>query len=201
MSSNLRKPRDAYHHGNLRDAILRVARRELDLGAYESLSLRELAKRAGVTANAPYRHFASKEDILAELAAEGFRELSARFDAYLEPDPRLRLIRMSDVYTGYAMDYPHLYRLMFGMEKTALMEHAPLHEAAIACFGRLVEGVARAGQTGGIDDPLTLRRANAIWAIVHGWSRLAIDGMTSFQPIDAKPPASEIVAAVVTGWN
>lgn len=65
----------------------------------------------------------------------------------------------------------------------------------------LVEGVARAGRTGGIDDPLTLRRANAIWAIVHGWSRLAIDGMTHFQPINAKPPASEIVAAFVTGWG
>lgn len=201
MSSNLRKPRDAYHHGNLRDAILRVARRELDLGAYDALSLRELAKRAGVTANAPYRHFASKEEILAELAAEGFRELTARFDAHPEAEARRRLIELSDVYTGYALDCPHLYRLMFGMEKPALMEHAPLHEAASACFGRLVEGVARAGRTGGIDDPRTLRRANAIWAIVHGWARLAIDGMIHFQPIEAKPPASEIVAAFVAGWD
>ncbi|MCU0756413.1 MAG: TetR/AcrR family transcriptional regulator [Xanthomonadales bacterium] len=201
MSQTPPKPRTAYHHGNLREVILDVARRELDRGAYDSLSLRELAKRAGVTANAPYRHFASKEEILAEVAAAGFRELTARFNAYVQPDPHRRLILMSDVYTGYAMDYPHLYRVMFGMDKPALMEHPPLAEAATACFGHLVASVALAGQTGGIDDPLTLRRANAIWAIVHGWSRLAIDGMTHFQPADAKPPASEIVAAFVGTWG
>ncbi|GAB3736805.1 MAG: TetR/AcrR family transcriptional regulator [Lysobacteraceae bacterium] len=200
MPTSVRKPRNAYHHGNLREAILQVARKALDQGAYEALSLRELAKRAGVTANAPYRHFASKDEILAEVAAAGFVQMTERFDAYSEPDAKERLIRLCDLYTGFAVEFPHLYRVMFGIDKPALMEHSPLHEAAMACFGRLVAATAAASAPGILDEIDLLKRANAIWTVVHGWSRLAIDGMTDFQPPGAFAPAADIVAPVVRGW-
>jgi AcrR family transcriptional regulator len=70
-STKLKKRGDDYHHGDLRNALLAAARRTLDEGNYETLSLRELARRAGVSANAPYRHFASKDEILAHVAAGG----------------------------------------------------------------------------------------------------------------------------------
>ena len=70
--------RAAYHHGNLREAILEAGLAHLEKSADEALSLRELARQTGVAANAVYRHFASKEQLLAALAAEGFRDCGPR---------------------------------------------------------------------------------------------------------------------------
>lgn len=193
------KPEDAYHHGDLRNALLAVARDSLDRGEYESLSLRELARQAGVTPNAPYRHFSSKDAILAEVAAEGFNALSARFDAERTTDPVQRLARLGDIYTGFAMEHPALYRVMFGAEKPALMEFEVLDAAGKACFGRLVAATAAASRVSA-DDPLTLQRALAMWSVVHGWSRLAIDGMTHFLPEGVMPKASQIAQPIIDSW-
>lgn len=199
-SPSLRKPGTAYHHGDLRNALLRAARAQLDAGAYEGLSLRELARIAGVSANAPYRHFQSKDGILAELAAQGFDELSARIDAEAHPDPVERLIRLGDVYTGFALDQPALYRVMFGAEKQALMEFEVLATAGRASFGRLVAATAAASGVAA-DDPLALQRAVSMWALVHGWARLAIDGITCFLPDEAVLPVSAIVRDAVSAWR
>jgi len=196
----LKKPRNAYHHGDLRNALLTVARRELDAGTYEQLSLRELARLAGVSANAPYRHFASKDEVLAEVAAQGFRDLSARMDAERHPDPRERLARLCDVYTTFACEHPGVYRTMFGAEKQALMEFPVLQEAAGASFGRLVAATIAAHGSGQADEPATLSRASALWSLVHGWSRLVIDGVTCFLPEGSIAPASVSARAIIAAW-
>lgn len=199
-SPPLRKPGTAYHHGDLRNALLRAARAQLDAGAYEGLSLRELARIAGVSANAPYRHFQSKDEILAELAAQGFDALSARIDAEVHPDPAERLIRLADIYTRFAIEQPALYRVMFGAEKQVLMEFEVLATAGPAAFGRLVAATAAASGLPG-DAPLALQRAVSLWAVVHGWARLAIDGITCFLPEDAVLPASAIVRDAILAWG
>lgn len=196
-----KKPVASYHHGDLRNALLAVARRQLTAGEYEALSLRELARLAGVSPNAPYRHFVSKDEILAEVAAQGFNELSARFDAEHTRNPRERLARMGDVYTGFAMEHAALYRVMFGAEKPALMEFEVLDAAGKACFGRLVEATIRATGHGHPEEPQTLQRALAIWSLVHGWSRLAIDGVIQFLPDDVMPPVSDVCRAVIASWD
>jgi AcrR family transcriptional regulator len=200
-SPPLRKADDAYHHGDLRNALLRAARELLDAGGQEGLSLRELARRAGVSANAPYRHFASRDEILAEVAAQGFNELNARFDAERTPSPVDRLARMCDVYTGYATEQPAMYRVMFGAEKQALMEFPVLQEAAGGCFRRLSAATVAASGSGTPDDTLILTRATAIWSLVHGWSRLAIDGITGFLPGDGIAPASVPARAIIDSWH
>lgn len=196
----LRKPRSAYHHGDLRSALLAAARRELDAGAYETLSLRELARLAGVSPNAPYRHFASKDEILAEIAAQGFEEMSARFDAETCPDPRERLVRLCDLYTDFARAHPNVYRVMFGAEKPALMEFDVLREAARASFGRLVSAVAAASGPDGTDEKLVLGRASQLWSLIHGWARLVIDGVACVLPEDCILPASAGARTLVTSW-
>jgi AcrR family transcriptional regulator len=200
VESPFRKTEGAYHHGDLRSALLGVARRELDAGSYETLSLRELARLAGVSPNAPYRHFKSKDEILAEIAAQGFDELTARFDADMHPEPRERLVRMCDVYTGFALEHPNVYRVMFGAEKAALMDHDVLRLAAEEAFGRLVAAVIAAYGSGAPDDLDTLARANQIWSAIHGWSRLVIDGVTCFLPEGSVRPASNIARAIVASW-
>jgi AcrR family transcriptional regulator len=198
--ASLKKARNAYHHGDLRNALLVAARRELDAGAYEQLSLRELARLAGVSANAPYRHFASKDEVLAEVAAQGFRELSARMDAERHPDPRERLARLCDVYTGFASEHAAVYRTMFGAEKHPLMEFPVLQEAAGASFGRLVAATIAAQGSGHPEDLATLARASALWSVVHGWSRLVIDGVTCFLPEGSIAPASVPARAIIASW-
>ncbi len=200
-TSTLKKAHQAYHHGDLRNALLEVARRELDAGAYEQLSLRELARLAGVSANAPYRHFGSKDEILAEVAAQGFRELSARMDAERHPEPRERLARLCDVYTGFAAEHPAMYRTMFGSEKQALMDFPVLQEAAGASFGRLVAATIDAFGAGHPEDLATLARASALWSLVHGWSRLVIDGVTCFLPEGSIAPVSVSARAIIASWS
>lgn len=192
---------DAYHHGDLRRALLDAAHAALAAGAYEALSLRELARAAGVSANAPYRHFASKQALLAAVAARGFDELSARFDAETAADPVERLSRMSDRYTGFAADNPALYRVMFGSAKRALMGDAELARAARACFGRLVAAVVAARGGGDPDDVDTLREAVSVWSVVHGHAMLAIDGVTGFLPPAAIPPASVVTQGLTACWT
>lgn len=200
LNPAIRKPRSAYHHGDLRSALLAAARRELDAGAYETLSLRELARLAGVSPNAPYRHFASKDEILAEIAAQGFAEMSARFDAETCPDPHERLVKLCDLYTAFAQEHPNVYRVMFGADKPALMEFDVLREATQASFGRLVSAVTAASSRNFADESVILGRASQLWSLIHGWSRLVIDGVACMLPESCFLPASAAARSLVSQW-
>src|SRR6266850_4711197 len=97
----------AYHHGDLRAALLQTAGKVLEKEGLGELSLRELARRAGVSHNAPYRHFPDRDSLLAALAAEGF--------ALLENEMRgLGARAMGEVYIRFALQHPQRFRLMFG---------------------------------------------------------------------------------------
>jgi AcrR family transcriptional regulator len=200
MKSRIQKPASEYHHGDLRNALIAAAREELAAGKYETLSVRELARRAGVAPNAFYRHFESKEAIFSVLATEGFTELNRRFDTLPPAPPRQRLCLMSDVYTSFAQEHPAHYRLMFGTAKSTLMSSPELHEAGTGCFGRLVATTIAVTGGGGPEDPTTLQRALDIWSLIHGWSMLRIDGVTSFVPPAPVQPASVATDAIIESW-
>src|SRR5919106_3067320 len=96
-----------YHHGDLRTALLQTAAKILEKQGLVALSLRELARLAGVSHNAPYRHFPDRDSLLAALAAEGFELLG---DA-LQSRPRRE---MGEAYVEFALAHPERFRLMFG---------------------------------------------------------------------------------------
>src|SRR5258708_39893810 len=77
MTQLVRKSLHAYHHGDLRDALVQAALREAEQGGPEAISIKALAKRLGVSQPAPYRHFADREALLAAVTGEGFRQFSA----------------------------------------------------------------------------------------------------------------------------
>src|SRR5438046_5208157 len=95
-----------YHHGDLPAALLRAAGRTLERRGLAALSLREAARRAGVSHNAPYRHFPDREALLAALAAEGFAMLGER----LRGKPGRE---MGAAYVSFALEQPQRFRLMF----------------------------------------------------------------------------------------
>jgi AcrR family transcriptional regulator len=109
------KDDSAYHHGDLRAALLKAAVLEIERSGYENLSLRELAESLGVSRAAPYRHFVDRRALLAAVAAEGFDRLTAihRKANASAKTPQTRLTAAGRGYLAFAAERPQLFRLMF----------------------------------------------------------------------------------------
>lgn len=171
--------RAAYHHGDLRRALLVAARALLAEVGPAALSLRAVARAAGVTHAAPYRHFPDKAALLAALATDGFERLRAAMDASRAAagaDPAARLAAVGRAYVQAAVSAPAEFRLMFGAPAVDRAAHPALEAAAAAAFAGLVDAVAEAQSAGrvraGPIEPLAL----TAWAAMHGLAALAVDG-------------------------
>ncbi len=161
-----------YHHGDLRPALIAAAMALVEESGVGAVSLRETARRVGVSAPATYRHFANKESLLAAVAAEGFRDLGAALAAASsgEGDP---LSAMGMAYVRFALSRRGVFRLMFGPELAERTNYPELKSAADQAFEWLQGGVRdrwRATQ----DSHLA---AIAAWALVHGLAQLFLDGV------------------------
>src|SRR5882757_11417219 len=104
-----------YHHGNLRPALVRAAVELLEESGETALSLRAVARRAGVSPAAPYRHYADREALVSAVAALGYRELAERLAAaHPSPSTPEQLTSVAVAYVQFALERPALFRLMFG---------------------------------------------------------------------------------------
>jgi AcrR family transcriptional regulator len=162
MSTSRRKKR-AYHHGDLRATMLRAAAELLEKQGPGAVVLREVARLAGVSHSAPYRHFPSREALLAALAAEGFEEFQRHMGTAAKAG-------MGEAYVGFALRRPQLFRLMFG-GVVALGSDPRLAQAAKGAYQGLVEAFRSRGD---VADPELA--AAAAWSLVHGLSHLLLDG-------------------------
>ncbi len=168
MSTSIRRrPQKApYHHGDLRAKVTQAATEILEEQGVTALSLREVARRAGVSHNAPYRHFADRDALLAALAGEGFARLSEALEAAGARGPRAR----GEAYVRFALNQPARFRLMFG-GLLRLDVHPGLRAAAARTYDGLVRAFAPlAGPQGA---PFA---AAAAWSLVHGLAQLLLDG-------------------------
>lgn len=172
--------KQTYHHGDLRQALLAAALVLLQTKDVESLSLRAVARQAGVSHTAPYRHFADKAALLAAVAEEGF----VTFGQYLSDaiaqsnaDPIEGLIATGEAYVRYALEHPTHFRVMFQCYPSEVDPNSSLEITASGTFQILVEAIA-SGQTSGAfiaGDPRVI--ATSRWALAHGLSMLILDGM------------------------
>jgi len=161
-----------YHHGDLRTAILRSASKILEKEGLAKLSLREAARRAGVSHNAPYRHFPDREHLLAGIAAEGFAMLG-------EAMKRSAGKAMGAAYVRFALEHPQRFRLMFG-GALAIGKHPVLREAAERAFRPVVDSFRPHAS-----EQQAQIAAAASWSLVHGMSHLLLDGHFSQGKRDA----------------
>jgi AcrR family transcriptional regulator len=165
--------RAAYHHGDLRQALLDVALELIAEHGPDGFTLREAARRLGVSHSAPYRHFIDKDALLIAVAEAGFAELyrSGRAASDAADDaPRSRLRAFGEAYLRFAIEHPSQYRVMFGR---AISKPTPvLREASDLAFGLLEAQIA---EVVGCVDVRDL--AMAVMAGVHGLAMLALDGM------------------------
>ena len=124
-----------YHHGNLRASLLSAAEAVLAERGAQGLTLRDVARAAGVSHGAPYHHFASLDELLAAVAQHGFELLGeAMARAVAVPDTRERLLRVAQVYVACARAHPERFRLMFGPMLASKDAHPALRAAAPKCL-------------------------------------------------------------------
>jgi AcrR family transcriptional regulator len=172
--------RRGYHHGNLRQALIEAALGLVEERGVPEFTLREVARRVGVTHAAPQRHFEDRAALVAAVAEQGFRGLLARVEQALSPgsahDPAARLNALGVAYVQFAVRNPAHFRVMFSAELVDKSRHPSLQAAAQAIHDFLVDSIAEGQRKGEIvrGDPLEL--AFAAWSLVHGCAVLLIDG-------------------------
>src|SRR5260370_8207577 len=132
-----RKPLNAYHHGDLRDALVQAALGEVERGGPEAVSISALAKKLGVSQPAPYRHFADRETLLTAVTAEAFRQFSATLrESIKTPSKRSKLSRFALAMLDFGLRRNGIYRLMFASRTMACApKGTELHTAAMETFG------------------------------------------------------------------
>lgn len=162
-----------YHHGALFESLVDAAGAVLEADGLEALSLREVARRAGVSTAAPYHHFADKQALLVALAIDGFDDLAAaltRATAKVKT-PRARLQAVADGYLRFAKQRPALYQLMFSPLLASARGAGPLFEASQRALS-VLRGAVLSGRRGadGIDVLLA-------WALGHGVASLVELGL------------------------
>ena len=170
----------SYHHGDLRQALLETATQMIDEAGVESVSMRKLAERAGVSRTAAYHHFANKQELLCAIAMDGFqRQMRAVDIAGGSETFREQLSRFIRSYVEFSAENPEYYELMLGgnIWRTGQATDE-LRGVGDAAFRNLRKQVAIWQEHGFIDaDADNLRLTQVIWCSAHGISRLIIDGV------------------------
>lgn len=163
-TSRSRTPRKtAYHHGDLRPSLIQAAAALLEQKGISGLSLREAARRAGVSHAAPYRHFPDRDALLAAVAAQGFAQLGEALRDAAQRGNR----EMGEAYVRFALARPHLYRLMFG-GTLKIEAHPELREQALRTYDGLVRAFSAVG------GERREQTAAAAWSLVHGLAGLLL---------------------------
>ena len=176
FAQQMRK-RKSYHHGNLREALLQAAIQLIGEVGPGGFTLREVARRAGVSHNAPYRHFQDKEELLAAVATEGYRGLNeAMLDATKgHSDPVDRLKRAGLAYVQFALRQPEHFTVMFEAP-IANNEDPNFAQASKEAFMTLMNFVTVCQQEARLPPGDPQQFAMLAWSMVHGVAELATAG-------------------------
>jgi AcrR family transcriptional regulator len=169
--SAMRKPTD------LCRKVLNASLALIQEGGLDRLSMREVARKAGVSHQAPYHHFGDREAILAALAGEGFSRLGRALEraaAQAGPDPVKVVEDMGRAYVEFALRNPAYFQAMFRADAVPLDRYPEARKREEETFGKLVESVDQAFA----NQPAKVRQAIAVasWAMVHGLATLILEG-------------------------
>jgi AcrR family transcriptional regulator len=188
-----------YHHGNLREALLRAGEQALETGGAQNLSLRELAREVGVSHAAPRRHFADKQALLDALAESGFAQLGGLMAAAIAeagPDFDARLTALARAYIAFATAHPALMALMFAAKHDAAAS-PELRAAGEAAFAPALAVVAEGQAAGAVVPGDPERVALIASAALQGLIAMASNGMLGDTPLDEL--LDEAVSRLVLG--
>jgi len=180
-----------YHHGDLRDALVQAAQKILETNGLAALSLRGVARCAGVSPAAPYHHFPDKQALLDAVAERGFDALTAAMTTRMDKvsGGAARLDASGIGYVAFAVANPALFGLMFSTVGQSPAAGTPLDSARQRAYAVLQEAVAARSPDGKADAAECLR----LWALVHGIAKLVLEGCV--RPADFGLADGEALAA------
>ncbi|MBE7729799.1 TetR/AcrR family transcriptional regulator [Komagataeibacter sp. FXV3] len=178
-----------YHHGDLRRALINTALDILATDQNWAFTLREVARRTGVSHAAPYKHFRDREMLLRELARIGFVRLGESLTDAMsldQPSTRAQFVAAAQACIGFACQNPGLYRLMFSSDADKTID-PPLHDAAMKTFGILLDLLERGQRNRSFRLVAVSALAAASWAQVHGLAMLAISNQLLEEKVGSAP--------------
>lgn len=199
--------KNSYHHGDLKKALLEASLRILKEEGYKALSLRKAASYAGVSQSAPYRHYEDLESLYADIAEEGFRMLSERqkkLQAKYRKKPLL-LFRESGVcYVEFALEFPDLFRIMYGNQIESHSKYKSLVKTEDDSFKIIVEIIRDCQRAGVIETEDAVSSATSAWTMVHGIAVLLAGKQVMFRSVDLKEArriTKELIHYLYTGMK
>jgi AcrR family transcriptional regulator len=166
-----------YHHGDLRRTLLQASIRLIAQVGPDGFTLREVARMAGVSHNAPYRHFRDKESLLAAVASQGFQQLTRSLQEHAARHRRAleRFLAAGEGYVEFALRWPQHYAVMFDAPPPR-ESHPEYAAAATQAFGVLLGHIVECQQEGSFPAGDAHRFALVAWSLVHGIAKLAGTG-------------------------
>ena len=186
LTKKMSEIREHYHHGALKEVLVKEAFAVLEERGIEELSLRDLAERIGVSKNAPYRHFPSKSDLLTVLAIDGFNEFADAIEAAVsnanhhtagqdERQQALQALREAALaFIGFSQRRPACYRLMFSRLGYTLHSES-CKNSSMRAFDAMSALIAQAHKSGWRNDKTPTVIGLQIWATLHGWAGILND--------------------------
>jgi AcrR family transcriptional regulator len=196
------QPERSYHHGDLKRVLVETALGMLRNGEGWQFTLREVARRAGVSHAAPYKHFADKAALLAELAAQGYRQLREELVAAQGKkgkSARSEILAVAKAYVSFGVANPSLYRLMFSSEVDK-NGHDELRGASFATFEVVLDILTRGQRAGALKAASPQGQAAACWALVHGLTILELDRQLLPEKVGPKP-IDEALSTLMDGLD
>ncbi|VFQ45205.1 tetracycline transcriptional regulator tetr-related c-terminal [Desulfoluna butyratoxydans] len=179
MMKNTIEETATYHHGNLRHRLIEVALEAIEEAGAAELTLRGIAKRAGVSHSAPYRHFPDKEALLVAVAREGVALMLSEIKLRLERakgDPLARFMVCGLAYIDFAIAHPAHFRVMFVSPRMGVSVPEDLKPESTPFFHLFIDEITECWKLGLLKGESPHAIALSAWSIVHGFSLLVIDG-------------------------
>lgn len=172
----------SYHHGDLKNALIQAGIKILAEDGINELSLRKVAREAGVTHSAPYAHFADKQALIAAISTDGYKKIFDRINLVMEnypTDPLRQLVEIAWVYVQFGFDEPDHFKITFTSLVESEREHPELVIATKRTFNELRLLIIRCQEAGLIDEGEPDLVTVTLWGLVHGFVNLIQGGMVS----------------------
>ena len=187
MKSNTQS---SYHHGNLKDALIKEALNMVEKDGVQSITLRELTTKVGASRSAIYRHFSSKDELIKEVIKAALELLDSTTTPTMTNDDNVleKFYNMGKAYLSFAMNHPNIYRMIFGNEVQEQREETcDINDEDLASgFHALVALLVEGQEKGVFKEEEPMLQATYVWANMHGLANLYIDGHISVvENIDA----------------
>jgi AcrR family transcriptional regulator len=190
---------ETYHHGDLKNALIKAGVEILGREGVGGLSLRKVAKQAGVSHAAPYAHFTDKQALIAAISTEGFKQLYSQIEAVkqtYQTNPETLLIEVAWAYVQFALNEPDRFKLMFSSVLEKEKDYPDFVEISQKNFRQLAEIVEICQQAEVVKKGASELIALSLWGTVHGFVSLLLEGQISHAVLE-KAPLKDILVFII----